>query len=89
MKHYYIANPSSEKGFDEVTEAEWIALLGEESYRHYANNLYKGYIVIEDVPEEYREQVQATVDNKVAKWGLYEERPITSSELQQMIEEVL
>lgn len=89
MKHYYIANPSSEKGFEEITEAEWNAIIGEEPYRQYASKLYRGSITIDDIPEEYREKVQEIVNNKISKWGTYAEQNIPANELQNMIEEVL
>lgn len=89
MKHYYISNPEAEKGFEEITEEEWNNLIGEEPYRTYATKLYRGSITIDEVPEDYKENVQNIVNNKISKWGLYSERNITSSELQDMIEEVL
>lgn len=30
MKHYYLSNPNSDKGFDEVTETEFYAFVGTE-----------------------------------------------------------
>jgi hypothetical protein len=89
MKHHYIINPSSEKGFEEVTETEWDELIGEKPYSQYSNQLYKSNITIEDIPEEYREKVQEIVNNKIAKWGTYAEQDTSAYELQNMIEEVL
>ena len=29
MTRYYISNPEAERGFEELTEAEWLGLIGE------------------------------------------------------------
>lgn len=80
MKHYYIS-ANNEKGFEEVTEAEWLSLVGDENQRGYANKVYRGTMTIDEVPEENRETVQAIVDAKIAKWGLYENQTVSSNEL--------
>lgn len=64
MKHYYITDPSAEKGFVEVSEEEFRAVVGDETTRPYANKVYRGEITIEEVPEELREAVQAVVEEK-------------------------
>lgn len=79
MTHYYIA-ANNEKGFEEITEAEWLALFGDETTRPYANKVYKGELSIDEVPEELRESVQAVVNAKIAKWGTYESRDIPDGE---------
>ena len=89
MTHYYISNPNAEKGFEEITEAEWNAIIGQAPNSTYANQVYRGTISINEVPEENKETVQAIVDAKIAKWGLYEEQTVSSNELQNLIEEVL
>lgn len=80
MTHYYIADNTQPKGFIEVTEAEWNALIGTEETRPYANQVYRGELSIEEVPEDLREAVQAVVDTKIARWGTYESRDISDSE---------
>ena len=70
-KHYYITDPTAEKGFVEVTETEFIALLGDETTRPYASKVYKGEITIEEVPEDVRESVATVVAAKVERWGEY------------------
>lgn len=80
MKHYYIADNTQPKGFIEITEAEWNALIGTEETRPYANQVYRGTLSIDEVPEELRAGVQAIVDTKIARWGTYETREITDSE---------
>ena len=80
MKHYYIIDDNAEKGFIEVTEAEWNALIGTEELRPYASKVYRGELSIDEVPEELRAEVQAIVDTKIARWGTYESRDIPDSE---------
>lgn len=80
MTHYYISDPKVEKGFVELTESEWYALLGTEKTRPYANKVYRGEMSIDDVPEELREEVAAVVAAKVERWGLYAERELQPQE---------
>lgn len=80
MKHYYITDNTQPKGFIEVSEAEFVALIGTEETRPYANKVYRGAISIDEVPEDLREAVQAVVDAKIARWGAYESRDIPDSE---------
>lgn len=89
MKHYYITDPSSDKGFVEVSEAEFQALVGDETTHPYANPVYREELSINEVPEDLQTQVQAVVDAKIARWGKYKNQKITSNELQSLIEEVL
>lgn len=80
MKHYYIADNTQPKGFIELTEAEWNAIVGTDEIRPYTNQVYRGIITIDEVPEELREEVQTVVNNKIARWGTYESRDIPDSE---------
>lgn len=89
MKHYYIADPSAEKGFVEVTEAEFTALLGDDTTRPYATKVYRGIISIDEVPEDLQEAVQAIVDAKIARWGEYNKQEVPAEELKTMIEGVI
>ena len=79
MTRYYIS-ANNDKGFEEISEAEFFSLFGDDTTRPYANKVYKGTLSLEEVPEELRETVQAVVDAKIAKWGKYEERDISDSE---------
>ena len=88
-KHYYISNPNSEKGFDKVTEAEFFAIIGDEKHEPYVSKVYQEQITIDDVPEENREAVQAIVNAKIARFGLYKDQPISPFELQKMIKGVM
>ena len=89
MKHYYITNPNSKKGFDEVTEEEFYALLGRDEIRPYANKVYKGTITINEVPAELQEETLAVVNAKIARYGLYNEQEISADELKSKIEGVV
>lgn len=80
MKHYYITDPSAEKGFVEVSEEEFRAVVGDETTRPYANKVYRGEMTMDEVPEELREAVQAVVDAKVSRFGLYAERDLNAQE---------
>jgi len=80
MTHYYISDPKAEKGFVELTESEWHALIGTEEVRPYTGKVYRGEMAMDDVPEELREEVAAVVAAKVERWGLYSERELTAHE---------
>lgn len=76
-------------GNAEITEAEYNALLSEiQEKAAYTEKLYTGEIIIEDVPEAWREEVQANVD---ALKAADEEaaQNISGDELLSMIEGVL
>lgn len=76
---YYIS-ANNEKGFEEVTEAEWLVLIGDDTTCPYASKIYRGDMTIEEVPEDLQEAVQAIVGTKIARWGTYESRDIADSE---------
>jgi len=80
VTHYYVSDPTAEKGFVELTESEWYALLGTEEVRPYTGKVYRGEMDISEVPEELREEAAAVVAEKVKRWGLYSERELTSHE---------
>jgi hypothetical protein len=86
LQKYYICSTT---GDIEVTKEEYLALIGEPPVSSYANQVYKEIITINDVPTEYREQVNTIVYNKIAKWGEYKNQTITALELKNMIEGVL
>lgn len=89
MKHYYLSNPNSPKGFDEVTEEEFYAILGDETTKPYAGKVYRGELTIEEVPEDIREAVIAVVEARTARFGVYTEQDISAEELKNMIQGVL
>lgn len=86
---YYLVNRNSARGFDEVTEDEYKAIMGDETTRPYASKVYRGKMTMEEVPEEYREAVSTVVAAKVARWGEYNSQPVTGAEMLAMAEEVV
>lgn len=72
MKHYYLLNRNTPRGFEEITEEEYLAVVGLPPVKDYAFKVYRGGMSIEDVPEEHREATQAVVDAKIARLGVYE-----------------
>ncbi len=80
MTRYYISDPTAERGFVELTESEWYALMGDETTSPYAGKVYRGEMDISEVPEELREAVAAVVAAKVERWGLYSERDLSAEE---------
>lgn len=89
MKRYYISNPNSPKGFDEVTEAEFYAILGDEITRPYASKVYRGELSIDEVPDDLQEAVMAVVNKKIERFGEYNKQEVPAQELKNMIEEVV
>ena len=77
-------------GGTEITEAEYNALLAEiREKAALVNRLYSGEITIEDVPTDWREEIQRRVDECIAAEGEAEEQEISGDEFLSMIEEVL
>ena len=68
---YYIADESCQKGFVEVTETEYNALFGDVTIRSYVQAVYRGDVLIEDIPTEYQAAVRIVVANKIDRWGAY------------------
>lgn len=88
MKRYYIS-ANNEKGLEELTENEFFAIMGDDTHRPYANKVYCETMTIDEVPEEYRTTVESIVANKIAKWGLYRDREISPSELENILKGVI
>lgn len=88
-KCYCIVTPLVKKGFVEVSKEEYDAFNGSEEARPYVGEVYQGAISISEVPEELRTEVQATVDERIKRLGLYKDQTISSRELQQMIDAVM
>ena len=77
-------------GNTEITEAEYNALLAEiREKAAYIEKLYAGEITIEDVPEAWREEVQANVDALKAADEEAAQQDISGDEFMAMIEGVL
>lgn len=68
-------------GGTEITEAEYNALLAEILKKsELVDKLYSGEITIDDVPEDWREEVQHRVDERIAAEGFAEEQDISAEE---------
>ena len=72
MGKYYLLNKNAPCGFEEITEEEYLAVVGLPPVKDYAFNVYRGKMSIDDVPEEHREATQAVVDAKIARLGAYQ-----------------
>lgn len=72
MTHYYLLDKKKPRGVEEITEEEYIAVVGLSPVREYATKVYRGRISIDDVPEEHRDATQAVVDARIARLGAYQ-----------------
>ena len=65
----------------EITEAEYNILLSEiREKAALVNKLYSGEITIDAVPDEWKEEVQRHVDERIAAEGSVEEQDIPAEE---------
>lgn len=68
-------------GGTEITESEYNRLLSEiREKAALVNQLYNGEITIADVPEDWREEIQRRVDERIAAEGAAEEQDIPAEE---------
>ena len=68
-------------GGTEITEAEYNALLSEiREKAALVDKLYSGEITIDDVPEDWQEEIQRRVDERIAAEGSAEEQDIPAEE---------
>lgn len=68
-------------GGTEITEAEYNALLAEiREKAALVYKLYSGEITIDDVPADWREEIQRRVDERIAAEGAAEEQDISAEE---------
>lgn len=75
-------------GGDEITETEYNALRAEiKEKRELANKLYLGEITIEEIPEAWREEIQAEVNGRKPRPEPSDN--ISGTELLKMVEEIL
>lgn len=75
-------------GQDEHTEAEYLALVGDDTQRPYVLRLYQEEITLADVPEDLQEAVQTIVNNRIARWGLWKDLPASAHEVTALTEAV-
>ena len=68
-------------GGEEITEAEYNALLAEIREKSaLVNKLYNGEITIDAVPVDWQEEIQRRVDERIAAEGTAEEQDIPAEE---------
>lgn len=68
-------------GGEEITEAEYNALLAEiREKAALVDKLYGGEITIDAVPVDWQEEIQRRVDERIAAKGTAEERDISAEE---------
>ena len=71
-----------------LSNEEVTAYFGDETTRPYCRKLYRGEITIDDIPEELREAVQTTVNNRIDRWGAYADQPVSVKELRSFVAEL-
>lgn len=77
-------------GGTEITESEYNDLLTEiREKAALVDKLYSGDITIDAVPNEWQEEIQRRVDDRIAAEGEAAEQPISGDEFFSMLEEVL
>lgn len=68
-------------GGTEITEAEYNAILAEiREKADLVDKLYSGEITIDDVPADWRDEIQRRVDERIAAEGADEEQDIPAEE---------
>ena len=68
-------------GGTEITESEYNTLLSEiREKAAMVDKLYSGEITIADVPEDWQEEIQRRVDERIAAEGAAEEQDISAEE---------
>lgn len=77
-------------GGTEITEAEYNALLAEiREKAALVDKLYSGEIAIEEVPEDWQEEIQRRVNERITADGEAAEQPVSGDEFLSMLEGVL
>lgn len=68
-------------GGTEITEAEYNALLAEiREKAALVDKLYSGEITLDEVPTDWKEEIQRRVDERIAAEGTAEEQDIPAEE---------
>ena len=74
----------------EITEAEYNALLSEiREKAALVDKLYSGEITLDEVPTDWKEEIQRRVNERIAAEGEAAEQPVSGDEFLSMMEEVL
>ena len=89
-KHYNEAGKlviiGTGNGGTEITEAEYNALLAEiREKASLVDKLYSGEITIDEVPEDWQEEVQRRVDERIAAEASAEEQDISAEEVLEIL----
>ena len=85
MNYYYIPS-STDQGYVQIAESEFLGIVAEKQRKNYANKVYYGKIELDSIPEEHREAVQTLVAERVAKHGRFEDKRISPFEVRQFVE---
>lgn len=65
----------------EITEEEYNTLLTEiRTKAALVDSLYNGSITLEDIPADWREEIQRRVDERIAQQGTLEEQELSAEE---------
>lgn len=73
-------------GGTEITKEEYDRLLAEiREKASLVDKLYNEEITLADIPEEWQEEIQRRVDERIAMQGLIEEQPISAEEAMNII----
>lgn len=88
MRHYAqyndygkIVSIGTGNGGVEITKEEYDRLIAEiREKAELVHNLYNGTITIEDVPEQWREEIQRRVDERIAEEGEAAQQDISADE---------
>lgn len=81
IQNYSVTAIGTGPGGTEITESEYNRLLSEiREKASIVNQLYNGEITISDVPEDWREEIQRRVEERIAAEGAAEEQDIPAEE---------
>lgn len=74
----------------EITEEEYNTLLTEiRTKATLVDSLYSGTITLEDIPADWREEIQRRVNERIQREGEMEEQEISGEEFMTMLEGVM
>ena len=77
----YLLAIGTGNGGTEITEAEYNALLAEiREKADLVNKLYSGEITIDEVPADWKDEIQRRVNERIAADGIAEEQDISAEE---------
>ena len=74
----------------EITEEEYNRLLSEiREKADLVDKLYSGEIALDEVPADWKEEIQRRLDERIAEEGEAAEQPVSGDEFLSMLEGVL